>query len=747
MNKKGFTLFELLAVIIIIALLSGIGIVSFRSVFTDSEKKYYSSLEQNLLLAGNDYFEDHRSELPTGNELSSINLEDLIDSKYIDQVNDAKGNSCSLKDSKVYIQRQNKKYKYGVCLICEDYQTGGEYCDSPSNRKIHVKSRKVGSSTDDYDVLKSYNSQEYSDNKNIQVTFSMSSNYSIKKYITLDVNGVVPPIECDASHNSCTIIINKSGSYKVSAYDNSDNVVSSIYISAKIPSEEVVNPIAVPVEVPLNLTSYCNSLVYNGSEQVLTKTPPANVTFVNNVGTNATSYTVLAHIDSSEYVWSDGTVDDIPFTCDIEKASATLTCANKTYTGSAQNLYSNATGCASVTNGSKTDAGTWTLTCVPEDNYTAPSTCNATINKAESSITCKSAQNYTGSAITTYSASNNCGSITNGSVTDAGTYTVTCNALNNNYSNSTCEFTLNKVPATLTCVDRTYTGSAQNLYSNATGCASVTNGSKTDAGGPWTLTCVPDDNHTAPSTCTAKMNKVQCNAPTGVTISTAGKVSWTASSNCSSAQHQISIDGTNWTNASKGVDYNSTIVAATGSRKVYVRAVAPNSNYTTSSSATATATVYSVTLTKHNSCSNLTNITLSGAGNYIKNATVTISASFKAGYTLTKWTVGSTSTVFSTNKSVSFAIDGNKTYRAVCAGCRNDDNNCGDWYNSGYHTNDGKGSGLLGHNFRECVDDCETLCKNKYSFEHTVKYWSCTSYYEQTPTRAYQTKDYCYCSW
>ena len=77
MKKKGFTLIELLVAIVIIALLSGLGVVSYRSIFTTAEEKYYNAIESNLLLAGNDYFEDHRDELPVGSEYSSVSLVDL----------------------------------------------------------------------------------------------------------------------------------------------------------------------------------------------------------------------------------------------------------------------------------------------------------------------------------------------------------------------------------------------------------------------------------------------------------------------------------------------------------------------------------------------------------------------------------------------------------------------------------------------------------------------------------------------
>ena len=118
-----------------------------------------------------------------------------------------------------------------------------------------------------------------------------------------------------------------------------------------------------------------------------------------------------------------------------------------------------------------------------------------------------------------------------------------------------------------------------------------------------------------------------CNPPTGVTIGTDGKVTWTASSNASS--YEISIDNSTFTAASSGVDYKSTITASTGSKTVYVRSVCDSTHYTTpSANATATTTVYSVTLTKGKGIASV-----SGAGNYITGATVSIDATMTSNWT------------------------------------------------------------------------------------------------------------------
>ena len=316
-----------------------------------------------------------------------------------------------------------------------------------------------------------------------------------------------------------------------------------IYPASKIVeanyTHKLVGKMSIPVQVE-DFTKYCNTLTYNGNSQILTKTAPENVSFINNTGINAGEYTITARINSPQYIWQNGNnfdFNDKAFKCSIGKKQAVLTCENKTYTGSAQNLYSDSTGCSSVTDGTQTnvksDGGSWTLTCNPDSNHTAPSTCTAKMNRKTLSViaAAKSRSYNTDNPALTYTYSGQVSnqtpkftgelSTTATKSSNVGTYDINQNTLAivdnnafiaNNYSISYTKglLTINKVAATLTCKDRTYNGSAQNLYSDSTGCSSVTNGSQTNVksdGGSWTLTCNPDGNHTAPSTCTAKMNR------------------------------------------------------------------------------------------------------------------------------------------------------------------------------------------------------------------------------------------------
>jgi len=161
------------------------------------------------------------------------------------------------------------------------------------------------------------------------------------------------------------------------------------------------------------------------------------------------------------------------------------------------------------------------------------------------------------------------------------------------------------------------------------------------------------------ATYTITIGALKCSAPTNVAISAAGVVTWTASSNCSSAQHQVKVASGSYANASSGVNKNSDIVAATGSRTVYVKAVAPNNNYSDSDAGTASKTVYSVTLSKGTGIDSV-----SGGGKYISGATVTLGATPSTGYTWSKWTQTSGGTQVSTTKAYSGTITSNWAYTA-----------------------------------------------------------------------------------
>ena len=64
MKKKGFTTIELLAVIILLAVIMGIAVVGINYLLDKGSLTFYQNLEQHLMLSGSDYFNNHRNLKP-----------------------------------------------------------------------------------------------------------------------------------------------------------------------------------------------------------------------------------------------------------------------------------------------------------------------------------------------------------------------------------------------------------------------------------------------------------------------------------------------------------------------------------------------------------------------------------------------------------------------------------------------------------------------------------------------------------
>ena len=239
MNRKGFTLVEVIVTILIIAILSGVGVVGFQTFFKTGEDRYYDALESDILLASNDYFTDHRDLLPTSGTYGEVSLSDLIKEKYIEEVKDAKGNVCS--KGEVYVYRENNKYVYEPCIECGGYKSKGiKYCNNENSEalKSEITITAVTSVTNTpWDVNVSYNAAKAVNNENVNVYFR-SDNYLISSYeIVNTASG--DKSSCNlGSESSCFIPISESGTYKVTAYGDKGNgreaLVTNKYISVKI---------------------------------------------------------------------------------------------------------------------------------------------------------------------------------------------------------------------------------------------------------------------------------------------------------------------------------------------------------------------------------------------------------------------------------------------------------------------------------------------------------------------------------
>ncbi|MDD7102462.1 MAG: type II secretion system protein, partial [Firmicutes bacterium] len=88
-QKRGFTMIELLAVLVILGIIMVIAVPSVVGYLQDSKQKYYEQLEDSVMTAGKEYFSDHRSLLPRENgQIYSVDIADLVTDGYTSDVLD-----------------------------------------------------------------------------------------------------------------------------------------------------------------------------------------------------------------------------------------------------------------------------------------------------------------------------------------------------------------------------------------------------------------------------------------------------------------------------------------------------------------------------------------------------------------------------------------------------------------------------------------------------------------------------------
>ena len=148
-NKKGFTLTEILAVIAILGVILAIAVPSYNALSKKFEKEYYDKLEGSILAAAKSYWKDNPDNRPKEYlESAYIELNDLITNKYIDSVKEYRDKNdfpLSEKYKKGYalIIKDKDEYDYAVCLseskaVTPDSPEKEKYCDKAWLSNDHI---------------------------------------------------------------------------------------------------------------------------------------------------------------------------------------------------------------------------------------------------------------------------------------------------------------------------------------------------------------------------------------------------------------------------------------------------------------------------------------------------------------------------------------------------------------------------------------------------------------------------------
>ena len=108
-KNKGFTMVEILAVIVLIGILSGIAISATMSILQRMKREYYISTLNNLKSAAQSYTEANRKYLPKAvGRSTKITLKELKEAKYLEDIKDYSKKSCDEEKTFVTIFRYSK---------------------------------------------------------------------------------------------------------------------------------------------------------------------------------------------------------------------------------------------------------------------------------------------------------------------------------------------------------------------------------------------------------------------------------------------------------------------------------------------------------------------------------------------------------------------------------------------------------------------------------------------------------------
>ncbi len=129
MNKKAFTLVELLAIIIVLGLILTIVVPKIFSTIQKSKEDVYKVKENQMKKAAEDYTLYKNITMPNSiGDTININLTELINAKLVNQIKDL--NDDSICQGFVLVTKTNSQnYSYTPCLMCNTYSTNNSSCN------------------------------------------------------------------------------------------------------------------------------------------------------------------------------------------------------------------------------------------------------------------------------------------------------------------------------------------------------------------------------------------------------------------------------------------------------------------------------------------------------------------------------------------------------------------------------------------------------------------------------------------
>ena len=131
MNKKGFTMIELMATITLLGIMLTLAVVSVSKQFNKARNTAYKDYEKTLEGAATNYILNHTGLLPKINDPNGTKVlaTTLVNEGYLENMKDPKNNSlyCNNNSYVIVIRKNNVGFnmdlEYKVCLVCSKYKS------------------------------------------------------------------------------------------------------------------------------------------------------------------------------------------------------------------------------------------------------------------------------------------------------------------------------------------------------------------------------------------------------------------------------------------------------------------------------------------------------------------------------------------------------------------------------------------------------------------------------------------------
>lgn len=128
-NNYGFTLIEVLAVIVVLGFITTLFIPNALKILEDNNVKIYKIKEKELVNAAEQYaLYSGKFNPPTSSQERYVMMPELVSFNYMNKILDNKtGNEC-----KAFVKvtlNDIYGYNYDACLICDGYKSNSDFCE------------------------------------------------------------------------------------------------------------------------------------------------------------------------------------------------------------------------------------------------------------------------------------------------------------------------------------------------------------------------------------------------------------------------------------------------------------------------------------------------------------------------------------------------------------------------------------------------------------------------------------------